>query len=177
MSDQYLLPCACGQKVRVGRAQAGQEVACVCGKPVQVPTLRGLRELEVAPPEANAKTAGAWGPIRGALFSGGILVAVLALLFAGWQFWTYSIVSTMTTDHTQTVIAMEEEQIDEMSPADMFDVWHQIEEEGIGPKMIPIWVAAKQQATSLTRQAIFAIVIGVAGAIAAVGAAFVGRKS
>ena len=54
MSEQFLLPCSCGQKVRVGNAQAGAGVRCVCGKSLTVPTLRGLRELESAPPDENA---------------------------------------------------------------------------------------------------------------------------
>ena len=178
MSDQYLLPCACGAKTRVGRAQAGQEVACAsCGKPLTVPTLRGLRDLESAPPETSGGSQrGNWSPLRGAIFSGGLLLALLAFLFAGYQLWSYAAVSTMTTDYSDEVTELEEAQIDEMNPADMYDMWHAIEEHGIGPKQVPIWVAAQDAAKSYSRQAMIATVVGVAGALASLGAVFFGRQ-
>jgi hypothetical protein len=97
-------------------------------------------------------------------------------VYAAFQFWGYARVSTLTTDHTDTVIAMEEEVIDQMSPSDALDVWHEINEHGIGPKMIPIWVAAKEQAGAYSLRGIVATVIGFAGLIAALGAAFLGRQ-
>jgi heme/copper-type cytochrome/quinol oxidase subunit 3 len=48
----YLLPCTCGQSTIVSAAEAGQSIRCVCGAPLEVPTLRGLRGLE--PAEAAA---------------------------------------------------------------------------------------------------------------------------
>jgi hypothetical protein len=82
MSAQYLLPCSCGQKVRVEPAQAGGQVACACGANLNVPTLRGLKQLEIAPPDEAAvrRSAGRqWGPVRGAMFSIGLLVVVISL--------------------------------------------------------------------------------------------------
>ncbi len=46
--SEYLLPCSCGQKVPVSARHAGQTVHCTCGAELDVPTLRGLRELENA---------------------------------------------------------------------------------------------------------------------------------
>src|SRR5688572_16997649 len=100
MSDQYLLPCSCGQTVRVGRAQAGQGVACACGKQLTVPTLRGLRELEPAAPEGSAPGQAAWGPVRGAVFSSGLVIALLAFLFSAYQLWSYAAASALTTDRS-----------------------------------------------------------------------------
>src|SRR5438067_13539894 len=77
----YLLPCSCGQKARVAAAQAGAQVTCVCGKSLSVPTLRGIRQLEIAPPEATAKSAGRWSPIHGALFASGLLIATIGVGF------------------------------------------------------------------------------------------------
>jgi hypothetical protein len=59
MSD-YLLPCSCGQKLAVSVRQAGQSVRCTCGASLEVPTLRGLRELHPADVQAAAR-ARAWG--------------------------------------------------------------------------------------------------------------------
>ncbi len=71
MSD-YLLPCACGQKLPVSTRQAGQAVRCACGAPLEVPTLRGLRQLEQAERPAKASRR-AWGARHRAAF---VLVAL-----------------------------------------------------------------------------------------------------
>lgn len=59
MAD-YLLPCTCGRKVPVSTRHAGQTVRCACGAELEVPTLRGLGELERAEP-AGAAPRGHWG--------------------------------------------------------------------------------------------------------------------
>jgi hypothetical protein len=54
----YLLACTCGQKTVVSTAQAGQTVRCLCGAALQVPTLRGLAQLEPAVAAAGEKRQG-----------------------------------------------------------------------------------------------------------------------
>lgn len=59
----YLLPCTCGKKLRVSSAQAGEELICECGARVQVPTMRGLRELQPAEsvqPTGRRRRSSAW---------------------------------------------------------------------------------------------------------------------
>jgi hypothetical protein len=51
---EYFLPCECGAQTVVSPAQAGQTVHCRCGITLQVPTMRGLRELEAASDSAAA---------------------------------------------------------------------------------------------------------------------------
>jgi hypothetical protein len=51
---EYYLPCECGAQTVVSPAQAGQSVHCRCGITLQVPTMRGLRELEAASDSAAA---------------------------------------------------------------------------------------------------------------------------
>ena len=73
----YLLPCACGQKLRVRTRQAGEEVTCQCGAVVHVPTMRGLRQLEMAK-DTEAVVAPPRSMLQGPIFAIGML-----LLFAG----------------------------------------------------------------------------------------------
>jgi hypothetical protein len=58
MSD-YLLPCSCGQKLPVSVRHAGHMIRCACGAQLEVPTLRGLRQLE--PAEARPQAGRTWG--------------------------------------------------------------------------------------------------------------------
>lgn len=48
---KYLLPCPCGEKIAVEASQAGQEIRCRCGAALEVPTMRGLAQLERAGPK------------------------------------------------------------------------------------------------------------------------------
>jgi hypothetical protein len=50
----YLLPCSCGEQSVVSTAQAGGTIRCACGAELQVPTMRGLRELEPLEPHSAA---------------------------------------------------------------------------------------------------------------------------
>ena len=73
--SEYLLPCSCGQKVPVSARHAGQTVRCTCGAELDVPTLRGLRELETAgSPTVSARRA--WGNRQRVVF----LLAVASLV-------------------------------------------------------------------------------------------------
>ena len=83
MNAVYLLPCPCGQKVRVDAGQAGAKVTCACGKQLAVPTFRALKELEAEAPAVSAAARGAieapsWTAGRGMLFSFGLLISVIA---------------------------------------------------------------------------------------------------
>jgi hypothetical protein len=78
---KYLLPCPfCGTTIPVESGQAGQILHCTCGKPLEVPTIRGLQKLT---PVADEKLpAVAWTRRKGLLFLGSAM-AVIALVAAG----------------------------------------------------------------------------------------------
>ena len=61
--SSYLLPCACGEKTPVTASQAGQSVHCSCGAQLEVPTLRGLRDLaqsDLARGDSAARPTRSW---------------------------------------------------------------------------------------------------------------------
>jgi len=58
---EYLLPCSCGEQSVVSTAQAGGTIRCACGAELQVPTMRGLRELEPLEPSSAAAGRGVPG--------------------------------------------------------------------------------------------------------------------
>src|SRR5262245_42232670 len=84
-SMTYLLPCpSCGSKLPVETGQAGQMLRCGCGQSVEVPTVRGLRELEVVADDGSAPR---WTARHGLVFVGSV-IAMAALLFAGYIWMT-----------------------------------------------------------------------------------------
>jgi hypothetical protein len=46
---KHLLPCTCGQTVEVEPSQAGQTVACTCGKSLLVPSMLRVKSLPIVP--------------------------------------------------------------------------------------------------------------------------------
>jgi hypothetical protein len=78
----YLLPCpACGTKSTVSSALAGQSIQCSCGRTIEVPTLRDLRQLESEGEPERPQTT--WSRRKGLVFLGCVMMAVSAG-FAGW---------------------------------------------------------------------------------------------
>ena len=87
MSTTYLLPCTCGEKLRIDASQAGLEVRCRCGKDVKAPTLRGFSQLERIEEAATTTPLPEWGA-RHRLALVGTLIAACGLAIAGWFWWT-----------------------------------------------------------------------------------------
>lgn len=84
---EYWLPCRCGRKVVIEPRQAGQRVACGCGRELDVPQLRKILRLERAIRSSNTG-ARAWGGGQRLLFSGGLLL-FLATIAAAWLAWSW----------------------------------------------------------------------------------------
>lgn len=153
-------------------------MACTCGKQLTVPTLRGLRELEVAPADAAASrpARAAWNPVRGAAFSGGLAVAAIALLFAAMNFWLYLEASNYTTDPSQEIMDSEFARIDEATVDDLFDLWTAMSDEGLGHAHAPPWVAAQESAKIFLWRTNAAAGVGIAAILIAIGALLIGRR-
>ncbi len=94
MTQRYLLPCSCGQKLAVLPRQAGGTVTCPCGVAMEVPPLNRLKALEPAAAEGpRAAPAGGgprrpgWGGRQAGLFFGIILLCV-GIPWAAWLEWS-----------------------------------------------------------------------------------------
>jgi hypothetical protein len=80
---KYLLPCSCGQEMMVETRQAGETIVCVCGSPLQIPTLLEITALESARDEAALPPlTTAWGMHNRLVLLGSIVagLAVIALI-------------------------------------------------------------------------------------------------
>jgi hypothetical protein len=149
MSQLYLLPCSCGQKTPVSVAQAGGHVTCACGKSLPVPTLRGLRELEIAPAAAPEKKPG-WSRVHGAVFASGLTVAAIGIVLLAMSALQYSQIVGFgyTKDRTQDVLKSQQADIEGMSPVQVLAEWRKDVEEGLGEQEEPPWSKFKRLAAS-----------------------------
>jgi hypothetical protein len=71
--------------VPVQSRQAGQLVRCECGNQLEVPTIRGLSQLEQRQGAAAVERP-AWTP-RKAMISLGVLITLIGLGFTGYLYW------------------------------------------------------------------------------------------
>jgi len=147
MSQLYLLPCSCGQKTPVSVAQAGGQVVCVCGKSLSVPTMRGLRELEIAPAAVPEKKAG-WSRVHGVVFASGLTIAAIGVVLLAMYGLQYSQIVGfgMTKDRTGDVLRSQEADIESLSPTQVLAEWHKDVEEGLGEQEEPPWAKFKRLA-------------------------------
>jgi len=75
VATKYLLPCSCGQKIPVEKAQAGQTIRCLCGMTLDIPGMQALSRLEEAettPPQF----ASPWGARQRILLIGSVLTII-----------------------------------------------------------------------------------------------------
>jgi hypothetical protein len=144
MTQHYLLPCSCGLKIRVVPAQAGGQATCGCGQSVAVPTLRGLRTLEPATPDAQGRVVAGWSAAHGMCFAGGLVLSLVGVALVAFHAYRYTQFSELTVDHTDAVAAFHTAEVDKLSAVQLFDEWSQITAAGLGEKMTPPWEAARQ---------------------------------
>ncbi len=98
--SNYLLPCACGEKIPVTASQAGQSVRCSCGVQLEVPTLRGLRDLvrgDLAQGDSSVRPAHSWNNRHRATFVF-VVLAVVAFATGGYLALSLPPAATPATD-------------------------------------------------------------------------------
>jgi hypothetical protein len=178
---KYLLPCTCGKAIPVDIGQAGQRVACVCGKSVDVPTMRGIKELPPATAE-NAKEAAArpraaaWSPLQGSIFSSGTLLIFIGLCVAAY--FGYQASGIKIVEPTPAQLAADEEGFASLPIDVMYDSYTKVREMGVADRERPAYVQLKRYRERLVRYAMTGGIIAGAGALLAAGACLIrpGRK-
>ncbi len=149
MSQQYLLPCECGEKIPVDTSQAGSAVTCGCGRTVDVPSMRAIRQLEAAEPGEARRPRAQWNPQAGVVFVSGILLALLAGATGFWchlQYRGHEAHRLSAGDVQQWTDALAAE-VDQATPDQLLDMWQQERERGLGRHDDSPFVAAARGAS------------------------------
>jgi len=135
MSTHYLLTCECGQVHRVTARQAGQSLSCVCRRSLEVPTLRGLRELPSESPGKDTGTRGNWSLSRGICFSVGL---ILLLAGGGGAYYIHLVVTKISVPSEESVMTELSQQIDQAKPADLWQLWIFLRDEALSSRPAPL---------------------------------------
>jgi len=137
--SQFLLPCACGANMPVNRSQAGMSLPCPnCGKTVEVPTIRKLAEFATSAPvkkQAKSSQSATWlGPIAAL----SLIVGLIAFAYAGYLYYErYSYVALINQSGGNLNVKEADFLEDirnhalESAPADTWDYWNIMLEEGL----------------------------------------------
>ena len=128
MAVRYSFQCPrCSASVELTITQAGQEIECAqCAGVFTAPRLGDIKKLPVAGGEKVVKAGGgANSPVKGWLFSGGLLLAVVAGVAAyaiqSYATSMYDFAQEIGGDIEQTV-ANELEKVDEMPAVDIYTI-------------------------------------------------------
>ncbi|MCY2995556.1 MAG: hypothetical protein NTY19_48045 [Planctomycetota bacterium] len=163
---QYLLPCgACGEKHVIEPRQAGRKISCGCGAVLEVPSLRGIRELAHTEPTKKRRGGPTWSPARGIIFVVGMLVAVIGLLVAGYALLVWRNLDT-SEPLPEDLIAVYAA-IDQRTPEEVLLLWQEeVRNRGIGTYHVPAYVVARDIARFFGMLAIGGACLAVIGAAA-----------
>lgn len=157
MSEKFLLPCECGQSVVVERRQAGSIVNCVCGRPLEAPTIRGFEKLARAD-EEQEQLPPIWGLRQGLVFLG-LFIALPAFAFA---IFLYTQLPTLNESNIT-------QYINQISPVESWALWR-LYSDGMPKNPSPDTLAAIRGIQSLWLKINLALIAGVIGlAISASG--------
>jgi hypothetical protein len=138
----YLLPCSCGRAVPVSVSMAGESVRCECGTELEVPTLRGLRQLTPEPASAGRR-ARSWNDRQRVTFVF-VVAGLAAAALAGYQ--AYSLPALPEQGRVEGPLPIDQT----TSPVDVYSKFNHLEK-GIQPGVKVISPQGKQ---SLERRAL-----------------------
>jgi hypothetical protein len=168
---KYLLPCdKCGEKTPIDVNQAGQQATCRCGQMLEIPSLRGIRELEVLDDVGTSVSRSAWSVGRRVVFVIGLVVCVIGLAVL-----CIAIINRTQIEVPERPVANFEEisaEMDAMTPAQAWDEWTQLRAEGLGHYYPPNYVRAQRAVSVLRTFMVVSASVAIAGLLMSVGACF-----
>ena len=176
MITKYQLPCSCGRSIPVELNQAGRQVTCVCGKSMEVPSMRELRKLPTSEePDARSSQRPSWNLTAGSFFAVGLLVAVVSALVAGaMQFRAMQFSSFKPAEENLTEWIQE---LDKAGPEQLFTEWNESLEFGLGDHHHSPFVMAQHNADFYTGARNAALLVMLGGILSAASSGLLrGRK-
>ena len=159
MTIRYLLPCPCGARIPVDVSQAGERIFCQCGVTLDVPTMRQLRELELAEPEAVA-TRTEWGVRQGVI----LLALVVTLVAGAIGGYLWAVQPAPPTLDTEAALRAIDQQVNAMTPLQSWELWHgRILADGLVQYENPVQIAYHARVAARRRWAKVALVVASCG--------------
>lgn len=174
MTKQYLLRCECGQSTPIDVTQAGQSLACPCGRTLVVPSMRAVRQLPLCEAGEPRVSKRSWNALQGTLFAVGALLALWGLLFAAYHYLLRTRIQIQPISSEMIRQAIEE--VDTWTLEQAYAFWTETQKRGLPPGLSP-YVLACREAARLERTATAGAAIAVFGLLLALSSLLFGRRS
>lgn len=152
--------------------QAGQTLACDCGRSVAVPLLRNMRTLPIAADERPATPARGAGRSLPAFFC--VLATILSLGLASFFGFGITRVDPSWTEETQRVV--DNSIIDQMTADEAIGAWRLMVLEGLGEKTPDAHMLNRDTYRLLRRLLNYSLVSAAVFGVAAIGFSFARRR-
>ncbi|MFV1965704.1 MAG: hypothetical protein ACC628_09805 [Pirellulaceae bacterium] len=170
---KYLLPCDCGKSVRIEVSQAGQTVACACGKSLDIPAMRAIRELVPDEPIEVPSAGRRWSAAHGAGFAIGSLLLVSGLGIGIVSHLQYAYMKTQipplpSAEATAAWVA----EIDDWSAMQAWEFWQTTRVEEV-PK-VSMHALITRRVDGVHQRALLAYGIAGGGLLLAIGTMWIG---
>ncbi len=135
MSTNFYLPCSCGEKIKVSRTLAGQEVTCSCGVRTVVPTLRELVKLEPVEETVGTREKKSWNQTQGTIAAILLGLSVLSAIYASLQVYTSY---RFASDHSvEDELREGDKMIEEATPGTLMETYDKFHTMGLGDRSPP----------------------------------------
>lgn len=172
--SKYLLPCECGKGIAIDVKQAGQQIACECGKLLEVPTLRGVRKLQpVQASETSSRKTNEWNASRGMIFAGSLILFVIG---GTVSFFGYDGLRGTPNITRELERASFDKSIEEMSLDETYETWKRVREHGLGPRGQNVLVNIRAFRSGRQRMLTIGIALCVVSLLGAIGSMLGRRK-
>ncbi len=145
---RYLLTCACGRAISVASSQAGSTISCPdCGAAVDIPTIRGLRDLPIDEKPADRETVStssksSWSLLLG-LTAGICFLSLLISLGIG-SYLGLQRIANPTPFTLEDELAYGDDMINSYQPSDLWDIWTFYRVEGLTIKKPSVYFETKR---------------------------------
>ncbi len=175
---KYLLPCSCGKSVAIEYSQAGGRVQCDCGRLLDVPTLRLIRQLTPVPTQPQPTPAahgGGWPVAWRLLFAAGLLLGVGGVGIAVYyQLWRAQLITEeVPWDNIEQVTR----DIDNMSLEQTWELWQLVRTQEIGPYRPPGFIRGRLVSAEWKKNVYIALATAAVGACLTACAVVVGPRA
>ena len=174
----YQLNCPCGAKHLVTNSQAGQKLDCTCGKSLDIPTLRGLKDLPVVDQlDSEGKRAIDDPDRRRPSLMIGAMFAIIFLAIPTAVFFAYQRLAMDTSLSEQSDRSAAFTQIDASTPAELSSIWYEFSTVSLGTPSKPTFYYVQSTARRRERNAAIAVAVAVLAGIVAAGISVARRES
>jgi hypothetical protein len=140
-------------------------MGCPCGARIEVPSLREIQALPTVQPPDAAGAGRRWDRRYGMLCALGVLITVVGLLLLGHGL--YVRLDIDPPERREFDVALINQSIDELDSGQLWDVWANMRDEGLGAYHMPDHVVGQHIVRFYTMISVAGgVMVGVGSALA-----------